>query len=83
VAIQELNSVEIESVSGGVQNILTALPLLGPVLNYVLNGVGPSVGGELLTNPVGIVTSAITEGSKIALGVLGGVLAIVTGLIKL
>ena len=82
MAIQELNQVEINSVSGGFTNYLTALPIVGPILNHLLNGVGPAIGGELLTNPLGVVTATISNGVTIVSGVLSGVLAIVTGLLR-
>lgn len=82
MAIQELNTVEVEAVSGGFQNVLTALPVVGPIVNYLFNGVGPTLGGELLTNPVGMLSVTLNNGVQTVTGLLGAVLGIVTGLLS-
>lgn len=82
MAIQELNQVEIESVAGGFNNILTGLPVVGPIVNFLFNGQGEVLGGELLTNPLGIVTGTLNNGVALLGGLLGAVLAVVTNLVR-
>lgn len=82
MAIQELNQVEVEAVAGGFQNVLTALPVVGPIVNFLFNGEGEALGGELITNPIGVVTGTLNGVLGLVGGLLGGVLAIVTGLLR-
>jgi hypothetical protein len=83
MAIQELNQVEIEVVSGGLANtVLGALPIVGPIVTFLFKGEGELLGGELITNPLGVVTDTLNGVLGLVGGLLGGVLAIVTGLLR-